>query len=1223
MKKFASKVIAFCVAVIMTVVSVIPAYAFYSSNSLISNDVNARNWMSGIKDSALLSDISIPGTHDSGTKLVDGIYGAWATTQPLTITEQLNAGIRYFDLRLEYTTSVYYNVRIVHGSIVCYNEQGGHLRLWEVLEDMYSFLRSHPSETVIVSVKQDAGNDINALAGAVNTLIDLNSNFWFTGSNTPQLGEVRGKCVLASRINQIGRGISLNWGDQGSDGSAVDLGRLKVQDRYNMGTSKKWANATKPMLDETKPNGKWYLNFLSTTGAGISGISVCSEAMNTFFKLYETVNNKCYGIIVFDYANEDLARKVYKCNDLVAKNQPSAENGQYYYRVNFNTTDDVRGGWKDVQLRLYYREQNGTGAERSVLIFDNSNALNGYYYVCNVGNYDFSGYVNGFPTRLEFVYKWQNGNDGLAINQRVYASRSPGDSMVLCCKNDFFAQSSSGYDKYGDEFYNTAADVYPVAKNVVFDNGGDLTVYAPEIDSDAVNRYTPTAKVYDQYGVKWYSAPTSYTLSATYEGIAYSGGVISVSSKANDLNRGTSFYFYAHYSDSKSNIVAQRNVIVNTNKISYSYVNDDGEVLETGSDYAGTLPVYHGAVPTKAPDENGHYTFSSWTQSGTLSTSNNTYTAMYNANRHLITATIETVKPDCTHDGYNTNYCSCGYSWTVPVSATGHNMVTQTKQATCTQDGYIREICKTCGHIESQTIYPATGHDVANAYAGEHVSASESGNAYTPYFCPICKEEIKELRQYDTTNWSKYYDAVKMFKDIQSSDEYSEYNKEYTDALENAVESAKAIELNEQSGVLQVNIDKATKEITDAVSLFEENTGVKYYTLTFVFADGTYENQTYKQGTATDKISVPANTQTLMTQSTHTIYKWPSIKAVTKDFTYKENSAKSEHTFSTFICPDVSYNPTCTQDGYTVHTCICGYSYSEKTQDAIGHKYGEWKSNGNGTHSRICENDKTHIETQNCVINMANRKCIVCEYAIEMSAFDAVMAIAQADVLLTAKYSPDSITLLEQAIVNAQTQVAQADTQEKVDILTAELQEAVSKLVVNSYKVSFSYVVDDEYSVKVDELCGTYLYGETLELCVDSSVLNNARIEKWTVEHTSDNYIEKLSASNSSITAVVQGNVEYIAYISTDKNVSSSDKSRVAILDNSGRISDVLYLDNAQYSVQTSGNTVTLSLGDKQYSLVAKKCVFYTVTSFNLNDTALSDTLNVDGDMVIAPVYTA
>ena len=65
---------------------------------------------------------------------------------------------------------------------------------------------------------------------------------------------------------------------------------------------------------------------------------------------------------------------------------------------------------------------------------------------------------------------------------------------------------------------------------------------------------------------------------------------------------------------------------------------------------------------------------------------------------------------------------------------------------------------------------------------------------------------------------------------------------------------------------------------------------------------------------------------------------------------------------------------TCTAKAVYYTSCAdCGLS-SKGTADeatfeygnALGHKYGEWVSNGDGTHSRVCANDSTHIETKNC-----------------------------------------------------------------------------------------------------------------------------------------------------------------------------------------------------------------------------------------------------------------
>ena len=65
---------------------------------------------------------------------------------------------------------------------------------------------------------------------------------------------------------------------------------------------------------------------------------------------------------------------------------------------------------------------------------------------------------------------------------------------------------------------------------------------------------------------------------------------------------------------------------------------------------------------------------------------------------------------------------------------------------------------------------------------------------------------------------------------------------------------------------------------------------------------------------------------------------------------------------------------TCTAKAVYYMSCAdCGQS-SKGTADeatfeygnALGHKYGEWVSNGDGTHSRVCANDNKHIETKAC-----------------------------------------------------------------------------------------------------------------------------------------------------------------------------------------------------------------------------------------------------------------
>ncbi len=65
---------------------------------------------------------------------------------------------------------------------------------------------------------------------------------------------------------------------------------------------------------------------------------------------------------------------------------------------------------------------------------------------------------------------------------------------------------------------------------------------------------------------------------------------------------------------------------------------------------------------------------------------------------------------------------------------------------------------------------------------------------------------------------------------------------------------------------------------------------------------------------------------------------------------------------------------TCTAKAVYYTSCTeCGRS-SKGTKNeatfeygnALGHKYGEWVSNGDGTHTRVCANDSTHTETKAC-----------------------------------------------------------------------------------------------------------------------------------------------------------------------------------------------------------------------------------------------------------------
>ena len=68
---------------------------------------------------------------------------------------------------------------------------------------------------------------------------------------------------------------------------------------------------------------------------------------------------------------------------------------------------------------------------------------------------------------------------------------------------------------------------------------------------------------------------------------------------------------------------------------------------------------------------------------------------------------------------------------------------------------------------------------------------------------------------------------------------------------------------------------------------------------------------------------------------------------------------------------------TCTVPGNVEywHCSVCGKNFSDAsgaaeidhvTVDALNHDWGKWTSNGNGTHTRTCQRDSRHTETENC-----------------------------------------------------------------------------------------------------------------------------------------------------------------------------------------------------------------------------------------------------------------
>ncbi|WP_083634263.1 phosphatidylinositol-specific phospholipase C [Saccharicrinis aurantiacus] len=283
------------------------------SNTLKSTNYQLKNWMANISNSQSIAKLSIPGTHDSGARFED--FWGTATCQSLSIDEQLNAGVRFLDIRCRHKDNSFF----IHHGVKYQN-----LTFDDVLNMCYSFLNSNPTETIIMSIKEEhtADNNTRSFETTLQQYINKKSNKWYLNDYIPKLNEVRGKIILFRRFNANSKmGINANnWKDNTvftiNNGSAS----IKVQDNYKVNNnSNKW-DKINTLLNEarTTNNNTLYLNYTSGYKPGLFGIPsipTVSNYMNPKVENYfnNTSKNR-FGVVIMDFVNLKRSENIVATN---------------------------------------------------------------------------------------------------------------------------------------------------------------------------------------------------------------------------------------------------------------------------------------------------------------------------------------------------------------------------------------------------------------------------------------------------------------------------------------------------------------------------------------------------------------------------------------------------------------------------------------------------------------------------------------------------------------------------------------------------------------------------------------------------------------------------------------------------------------------------------------------------------------------------------------------
>ena len=185
------------------------------------HDLEGINWMENVKDYTKLTDLSIPGTHDSGA--THSIFDIAGKCQDLNIKQQLKVGTRFFDIRLKQENDKF---KIVHGPA------DQKLKFDKVLKEMVSFVKNNNSEFLLISLKEESegkNNNLSFESALEETLKKYEDVISFSTKLPATIKDARGKIFIISRHDlSFGYPSYYFW----QDDSSFTLGDLYIQDNY-------------------------------------------------------------------------------------------------------------------------------------------------------------------------------------------------------------------------------------------------------------------------------------------------------------------------------------------------------------------------------------------------------------------------------------------------------------------------------------------------------------------------------------------------------------------------------------------------------------------------------------------------------------------------------------------------------------------------------------------------------------------------------------------------------------------------------------------------------------------------------------------------------------------------------------------------------------------------------------------------------------------------------
>ncbi len=293
--------------------------------------VDTASWMSVIPPGRRVTQFTIPGSHDTGTWNTDKPH---SKCQAISLKEQLQAGIRFIDVRVKQDDN--------NGSpdFGIYHGKGNTewMHLWfssDIVATCKQFLSDHPSETIIMCVKDEWGSTVDFES---HLELYLTDSLCLKAQDAPSMARARGRIVLFNRCDFGTLGIlaGTGWPNDGTGDVNTGSNVLKVQDVYSFGgvtdlgakVDTKWSlveqhlNGAKGDTDA----GNWWINFSSASGdpAVLDPVHIAQgwsgqDGVNKKLQSYLGTNNKGnFGTVMMDFPefpdSGDVVKRLIRTN---------------------------------------------------------------------------------------------------------------------------------------------------------------------------------------------------------------------------------------------------------------------------------------------------------------------------------------------------------------------------------------------------------------------------------------------------------------------------------------------------------------------------------------------------------------------------------------------------------------------------------------------------------------------------------------------------------------------------------------------------------------------------------------------------------------------------------------------------------------------------------------------------------------------------------------------